>query len=142
MDESDLFKKVLIKDDQHVVYTNLSETVIYQEHIGSKSLNERQIKQIHDLLSNGKFSGYLIKVNGGNLIPFEDETWVEKLNLSVLHDAGILFMAYISPQNIFSSLEIEKEIVPDTNKSIRIKTFKDSEEAILWLKSHLINFTR
>lgn len=74
MDESDLFKKVLIKDDQHVIYTNLSETVIFQECIRNKSLNEQQINQIRHLLSKRNFLGYLIKVNDGSLIPYEDET--------------------------------------------------------------------
>jgi len=60
---------------------------------------------------------------------------VEKLGLSVLYDAGILFMAYISPNNIFSNLEIEKEIKTDTNNKIKIRIFKDPEEAISWLKS-------
>ena len=132
---SDLFKKVLIKDDQHVLYSNVSETVIYQEYFQHKLLNEQQIKQIHNLLSKKQYAAYLLKVNGGGLIPYEDETWVEKLDLSVLYDAGILFMAYISPNNIFSSLEIEKEIKTDANNKIKIRIFKEPEEAIAWLKS-------
>ena len=132
---SDLFKKVLIKDDQHVLHSNVSETVIYQEYFEYKPLNEQQVKQIHDLLSNRRYVAYLLKVNGGGLIPYEDETWVEKLDLSVLYDAGILFMAYISPNNIFSSLEIEKEIKTDANNKIKIRIFKEPEEAIAWLKS-------
>jgi hypothetical protein len=135
MGESDLFKKVLIKDDQHVLYSNVSETVIFQEYFQNKALNEQQIKQIHALLANRRYAAYLLKVNGGGLIPYEDETWVEKLGLSVLCDAGILFMAYISPNNIFSSLEIEKETLPNSGRKIKIRIFKDAEEAIAWLKS-------
>ena len=119
MDLSDVFKKVLIKDDQHVLYSNASETVIYQEYFQHKPLNKQQIKQIHYLLSNKQYAAYLLKVNAGGLIPYEDETWVEKLGLSVLHSAGILFMAYISPNNIFSNLEIEKEI--KINIIVRLK---------------------
>jgi len=135
MGESDLFKKVLLKDDQHVLYSNVSETVIYQECFQNKHLDEQQIKQIHDLLSNRRYAAYLLKVNGGGLIPYEDETWVEKLGLSVLCDAGILFVAYISPNNIFSNLEIEKETIPNSGKKIKIRIFKDLQEAIGWLKS-------
>lgn len=135
MDLSDVFKKVLIKDDQHVLYSNVSETVIYQEYFQHKPLNKQQIKQIHYLLSNKQYAAYLLKVNAGGLIPYEDETWVEKLGLSVLHDAGILFMAYISPNNIFSNLEIEKEIKINANNKIKIRIFKDPKEAISWLKS-------
>jgi len=135
MGESDIFKKELIKDDQHVLYGNIAETVLYQEYFQHNPLNEQQIKQIHDLLSNKRYVAYLLKVNEGGPIPYEDETWVEKLGLPVLHDAGILFMAYISPNNIFSSLEIEKVIKTDAKKKIKIRIFKDLEETIGWLKS-------
>ena len=135
MGESDLFKKVLMKDDQYALYSNASETVIYQEYSQYKPLNEQQIRQIHDLLSGRQYAAYLLKVNGGGLIPYEDETWVENLGLSVLYDAGILFVAYISPNNIFSNLEIEKEIKTDANNKIKIRIFKDPEDAIGWLKS-------
>lgn len=138
MDLSELFKKVLVKNDQHVLYKNVSETVIYQEYFQNKPLNEQQVKQIHNLLSGKQYTAYLLKVNGGGLIPYEDETWVEKLDLSVLYGAGILFMAYISPNNIFSSLEIEKEIKTNVNNKIKIRIFKDPEEAIAWLKSYHI----
>ena len=84
------------------------------------------------------YVAYLLKVNGGGLIPYEDETWVEKLGLSVLYDAGILFIAYISPNSIFSNLEIEKEVKTDANNKIKIRIFKDSEEAISWLKTFQI----
>jgi hypothetical protein len=50
-------------------------------------------------------------------------------------NAGILFIAYISPNNIFSKLEIEKEIRTDANNKIKIRIFKDPEEAIGWLKA-------
>jgi hydroxymethylpyrimidine pyrophosphatase-like HAD family hydrolase len=135
MDLSDLFKKVLIKDDQHVLYSDSSGTVIYQEYFHNKPLNEQQVSQVNDFLAGRQYVAYLLNVNGGSLIPYEDETWVEKLDLSVLSDAGILFMAYISPNNIFSSLEIEKEINTDEKKKIKIRIFKDPEDAISWLKS-------
>jgi hypothetical protein len=134
----ELFEKVLIKNDQHVLYSNDSETVIYQEYFQNRSLNAKQVRQIHDLLSNKRYAAYLLKVNGGGLIPNEDETWVEKLDLSVLQGTGIHIMAYISPNNIFSSLEIEKEIVPDSGRKIKIRIFKDTEQAIGWLKTFQI----
>lgn len=135
MDLPDLFKKVLIKDDQQVLYSNGSDTVIYQEYLQHKPLNVEQINKIHSLLSNNRYVAFLLKVNAGGLIPYEDETWVEKLGLSVLQGAGILFIAYISPNNIFSNLEIEKEIRTDANNQIRIRIFKDPKEAMGWLKS-------
>lgn len=138
MGVSDLFKKVLIKDDQHVLYSNSSETVIYQEYLQNKSLNEQQVKQIHNLFAVSHYAAYMIKVNGGSLIPYEDETWVEQLNLPVLFHAGVLFVAYVSPNNIFSGLEIEKIILPDSCKRIKIRIFKDSEEAFTWFKSNNI----
>lgn len=135
---SDLFKKVLIKDDHHALYSNVSETVIYQEYFQHKPLNKLQVRQIHGFLSSKQYAAFLLKVSEGGLIPYEDETWVEILDLSVLYDAGILFMAYISPNNIFSSLEIEKEFKTNTNNIIKIRIFKESEEAISWLKSFYI----
>jgi hypothetical protein len=80
----------------------------------------------------------MIKVNGGNLIPFEDASWIEKLNLPVLCGSGILFLAYISANNVFSSLEIEKEIRADEMKKIKIRIFKNTEEAIVWFQSNHI----
>ncbi|HBL75441.1 MAG: hypothetical protein A2W90_03835 [Bacteroidetes bacterium GWF2_42_66] len=140
MDLSELFKKVLIKDDQYVLSTNSSQTIVYQECFKNKLLNKKQIRKIHDLIEENQYVACVIKVNEGNLIPYEDETWVEKLNLPVLYDAGILFIAYISQNNVFSNLEIEKEITNDASKKIKIRIFKNEEEAIKWLKS--VNATK
>lgn len=140
MDLSELFKKVLIKDDQYELSTNSSQTIVYQECFKNKLLNKKQIRQIHDLIGENQYVACVIKVNEGNLIPYEDETWVEKLNLPVLYDAGILFIAYISQNNVFSNLEIEKEITNDASKKIKIRIFKNEEEAIKWLKS--VNATK
>lgn len=135
---SELFKKVLIKDDQYVLYSNLSETVVSLEYFQDKWLNEQQLQQIYDVVSTHQYVGCMIQVNGGNLIPFEDASWIEKLNLQVLHGSGILFMAYISANNVFSSLEIEKEILADEMKKIKIRIFKNTEEAIGWFQSNHI----
>ena len=140
MDLSELFKKVLIKDDQYVLSTNSSQTIIYQECFKNKLLNKKQIRQIHDLIEENQYVACVIKTNEGNLIPYEDETWVEKLNLPVLYDDGILSIAYISQNNVFSNLEIEKEITNDASKKIKIRIFKNEEEAIKWLKS--VNTTK
>jgi hypothetical protein len=135
---SELFKKVLIKDDQYVLYSNLSETVVSLEYFQDKWLNEQQLQRIYDVVSTHQYVGCMIQVNGGNLIPFEDASWIEKLNLQVLHGSGILFMAYISANNVFSSLEIEKEILADEMKKIKIRIFKNTEEAIVWFQSNHI----
>lgn len=138
MGESNLFKKVLIKDDQCVLYSNPSETVVSLEYFQDKPLNEQQIRRIYELVSSHRYAACMIKVNGGNPIPFEDETWIEKLNLPVLCRSGIMFMAYISVNNVFSSLEIEKEILADEMKKIKIRIFKNTEEAIVWFQSNQI----
>ncbi|MFA5329251.1 MAG: hypothetical protein WC384_15765 [Prolixibacteraceae bacterium] len=138
MSLSELFKKVLIKDDQYVLYSNLSETVVSLEYFQDQSLNEQQIRRIYDVVSTHRYVACMIKVNGGNLIPFEDATWIEKLNLPVLCRSGILLMAYISANNVFSSLEIEKEILADEMKKIKIRIFKNTEEAIVWFQSNHI----
>ena len=138
MSLSELFKKVLIKDDQYVLYSNLSETVVSLEYFQDQSLNEQQLRRIYDFVLTRRFVACMIKVNGGNLIPFEDASWIEKLNLPVLCGSGILFMAYISANNVFSSLEIEKEIRADEMKKIKIRIFKNTEEAIVWFQSNHI----
>ena len=138
MSLSELFKKVLIKDDQYVLYSNLSETVVYLEYFQDQSLNEQQLRRIYDVMSTHRYGACMIKVNGGNPIPFEDASWIEKLNLPVLCGSGILFMAYVSANNVFSSLEIEKEILADEMKKIKIRIFKNTEEAIVWFQSNHI----
>lgn len=138
MSLSELFEKVLIKDDQYVLYSNLSETVVSLEYFQDQSLNEQQLRRIYDVVSTQQYTACMIKVNGGNLIPFEDASWIEKLNLPVLCGSGILFMAYISANNVFSSLEIEKEILADEMKKIKIRIFKNTEEAIVWFQSNHI----
>ncbi len=138
MSLSELFKKALIKDDQYVLYSNLSETVVSLEYFQDQSLNEQQLRRIYDVVSTQQYTACMIKVNGGNLIPFEDASWIEKLNLPVLCGSGILFMAYISANNVFSSLEIEKEIRADEMKKIKIRIFKNTEEAIVWFQSNHI----
>lgn len=138
MSLSELFKKVLIKDDQYVLYSNLSETVVYLEYFQDKPLNEQPLRRIYDVVLTRRFVACMIKVKGGNLIPFEDASWIEKLNLPVLCGSGILFMAYISANNVFSSLEIEKEILADEMKKIKIRIFKNTEEAIVWFQSNHI----
>jgi len=70
MDLTELFKKLLIKDVQHVLYSNSTETVIYQKYFQHKPLGEQQIKQIHDLLLGKQYVAYLLKVNLGTLISY------------------------------------------------------------------------
>lgn len=138
MSLSELLKKVLIKDDQYVLCSNLSETVVSLEYFQDQSLNEQQLGRIYDVVSTHQYAACMIKVNGGNLIPFEDASWIEKFNLPVLCRSGIQFVAYISVNNVFSSLEIEKEILADEMKKIKIRIFKNTEEAIVWFQLNQI----
>lgn len=134
MDKYD-FTKVLLKDAHHTVCTTSSATILFQEYFENKPLKVEQAKQFDDFLAKNNFSALMIKVNGGNLIPYEDEVWVDKLDLEILQQAGILFLAYVSPNNLFSKLEIQKEPAAGSSPKMNICIFKNLEDAMAWFKS-------
>ena len=139
MDLSEIKKEERITADWYRLSTDVLGTIIFLEYFKNKPLNEMQIKQIHEVIAEDHVIACVIRVNNGNLIPYEDEIWVEKLDLALLSDAGVLLVAYISPNNLFSRLEIEKEGRANSNKMIRIRISKDAEEAIAWLRlNHII----
>jgi hypothetical protein len=129
------FKEILTENGHHAVSINASATVLYQEYFQNKPLKGKLAKQFYDFLAQNRFPAWMIQVNGGNLIPFEDEVWVEKLDPKILELAGISFLAYVSPNNLFSKLEIEKETTAGSSKKINIQIFKDVEDAVAWFKS-------
>ena len=90
-------------------------------------------KIIKELLKKQFISGYMIKINQGNLIPFEDEVWVKHLNDTTLLNKGIKAIAYVSPENLFRRLEIEK--MNEKTNHPKILIFKEEIEAWHWIHS-------
>lgn len=129
------FKEVLTEKGHHTVYMNSSATVLHQEYFQNKPLIGKQAKHLYDFLAQNRFSAWMIQVNGGNLIPYEDEVWVEKLDLKILEHAGISFLAHVSTNNLFSKLEIEKRPAAGSSQKIDICIFKNMEDAMAWFKS-------
>lgn len=127
---------VLAENDDYMLSSNSSGTLLYLEHFRAHALTRTELKQILRAISSGSFNGYLIKVNNGNILPPDDLAWVERFNLKRLLKAGITHVAYVSPQNVFNSLEMEKEIQPGSFFKIRI--FKKLEDAVLWLEQTLL----
>lgn len=130
-----LQEKVLIRNNHCLLATSLTGSILYQEHFHSHVFSKSELKEILRVINSGNFSAYIIKVNNGRILPTDDLSWVEHFNLMRLHKAGISQIAYVSPQNIFNSLEMEKELKP--GKILRIKIFKKIAEAILWLENDL-----
>ncbi len=121
---------VLAENDDFILSSDPSGNILYQEQLKGHSLSIFEVKEILRALSAHRFRFYIIKVNNGKLLPPEDQTWVERLNLKRLLNAGISNVAYISPLNVFNSLELEREVEP--GKNFRIKIFKDIKDAIHW----------
>lgn len=126
---------VLAESEDYLLSSNPSGTILYQEHYRIHVLTRTELKQILQAISSGSIKGYLIKVNNGNILPPDDLAWVERFNLKRLLKAGITHVAYVSPQNVFNSLEMEKEIQPGS--IFRIRIFKKIEDAVLWLEQTL-----
>ncbi|MCY2687611.1 hypothetical protein [Salinimicrobium sp. TH3] len=128
-------EKMLAENEDYSLSCNPSGTILYQEHFRVHDLTKPELKQILNTISSGSFKAYLIKVNNGNIFPPEDLAWIEKFNLLRLFKAGISKVAYVSPKNLFSSLEMEKEIKP--GKIFRIRIFKRTKDAAQWLEQSL-----
>lgn len=126
---------ILAENEDYSLSCNPSGTILYQEHLRVHVLAKPELKQILNTISCGSFKAYLIKVNNGKILPPEDLAWVEKLNLPRLFKAGISKVAYVSPENLFSNLEMEKEIEP--GKIFRIRIFKRIHDAAQWLEQSL-----
>lgn len=131
MKASNLQEIVLAKNTHYLLATNATGSILYQEHYRSQVLSKPELREILGIITSGNFSAYLIKVNNGGILPPDDLSWVEKFNLLRLYKAGISHVAYVSPQNIFNSLEMEKEVRP--GKFLRIRIFKKMSDAVLWL---------
>ncbi len=126
-----LQKKVLAVNQNYLLATNASGCILYQEHFHSHILSKPELREILGIITSGNFSAYLIKVNNGSILPPDDLSWVERFNLLRLYKAGITRVAYVSPQNIFNSLELEKELKP--GKFLKIRIFKKMDDALKWL---------
>lgn len=131
-----LQEKILAGNYYYLLATNAEGNILYQEHFHPHILSKPELREILNILNSGNFSAYLIKVNNGKILPPDDLSWVENFNLMRLYKAGISRVAYVSPQNIFNSLEMEKELVP--GKIFQIRIFKKMEDAIVWLERSFI----
>lgn len=123
---------ILAENAYYSLSSNVAGTVLYQEHFRPHSLSRKELKEILGIISTGNFEAYLIKVNNGNILPPDDLAWVERINLNRLLRAGITHVAYVSPQNVFNSLELEKELEPGS--IFRIRIFKKISDAVKWLE--------
>ena len=128
-----LQETIFIKNEKYQLSTDATGSILYQEHFQPQLLTKTELKKILGIISSGNFSAYIIKVNNGSILPPDDWSWVENFNLMRLYKAGITRVAYVSPQNIFSNLEMEKELRP--GKIFRIRIFKKMNDAVLWLQN-------
>lgn len=132
-----LQEKVLTGNQYYLLATNAEGIILYQEHFQPHILSKPELREILNIINSGNFSAYLIKVHNGSILPPDDLSWVENFNLMRLYKAGISRVAYVSPQNIFNSLEMEKELMP--GKIFQIRIFKKMEDAIVWLERSLVS---
>lgn len=126
-----LQERVLAHNKNFLLATGSTGSILYQEHFHANALGKAELREILGIINSGNFDAYLIKVNNGSILPSDDQSWVEQFNLMRLYKAGISRVAYVSPQNIFNSLEMEKELKP--GKIIRIRIFKKLNDAVQWL---------
>lgn len=131
----DLQEKVLAQHENYLLATNTSGCILYQEHFQPHQLGKPELREILGIISSGNYKAYLIKVNNGSILPPDDLSWVEHFNLSRLYKAGITRVAYVSPQNIFNSLEMEKKL--NSGKILKIRIFKKINDAVQWLGQEL-----
>lgn len=125
---------VLLENGNYSLSTNIEETILYHQHLSIHPFSDEETKEWSDLLNSKKFLSYLIEVKEGRLLPSEDKVWLENLDLSILNRAGISRIAYVSPQNIFNSLEMEKILI--NGAVIKIKIFRNANDAVQWLEQH------
>lgn len=129
------FQKILLlENDNYSLSTNKEETILYHQHLSGQSFTKEETGEWRKLLESKKFSSYLIEVKEGRLLPSEDKVWLENMDLSLLNNAGIQRIAYVSPQNIFNSLEMEKILI--NGAVIKIKVFRNANDAAQWLEQH------
>ena len=126
-----LQETILVRNKNYQLATDAEGCILYQEHFYPHVLSKPELREILSIIASGNYSSYLIKVNNGSILPPDDWSWVENFNLMRLYKAGITRVAYVSPKNIFSNLEMEKELRP--GKILRIRIFKKITDAILWL---------
>ena len=131
-----LQERIFARNEKYQLSTDATGSILYQEHFQPHVLTKTELKEFLGIISSGNFSAYIIKVNNGSILPPDDLSWVENFNLMRLYKAGISHVAYVSPQNIFNSLEMEKEFVP--GKIFHIRIFKKMNDALLWLEQMTI----
>lgn len=125
---------VLLENDSYSYSTNKEGTILYHKHLSIQPFSKDEKKGWKELLKSKNFSSYVIEVKEGHLLPSEDKVWLENLDLKALHNAGISKVAYVSPLNIFNSLEIEKRI--NKKALIKIKVFRNLNDANYWLQQY------
>lgn len=131
---SNFQQNVLLENTNYSLSTNTKQTILYHKHFNIQPFSDDETKEWSNLLKCKKFSSYLIEVKEGRLLPSEDKVWLENLDLETISEAGISRVAYVSPQNIFNSLEMEKILI--NGAVIKIKVFRNANDAVLWLERH------
>lgn len=127
------FQKIVLKQNANfILASSTTGDILYHEHFESRALSKTEIKEIIKLISTRKFSAYLLQVTDGNILPSDDSVWLEHMDLKVFRKTGISQIAYVSPNNLFNSFEMDKEIGP--GMIIRIKIFKNLSDAVSWLQ--------
>lgn len=127
------FKEIVLAEDgDFLLSSNPARTILYQEHFKSHPISTYELKEILRAITSGTFRIYIIKVNNGRPLPPDDMAWVERLNLKRLFRAGVSHVAYVSPQNVFNSLELEREFGPGV--ILKIRVFKKINDAVQWLE--------
>jgi hypothetical protein len=133
---------IFYKDSKQMISTNCSGNIIFHELYEASRITEEimslVIEMAHSNLKRSINTAYMIKIDEGSLIPFEDESWVERMDLQRLASSGIVVIAYISEVNVFSCYELEKDNLIGINRTLKIRIFKDEDIALHWLQK--VNF--
>lgn len=129
------FQQIVLKENVNFsLSTNKEGTILFHKHLSVLSFSEDETEEWKKILGSKRFSSYLIEIKEGRLLPSEDRVWLENLDLTIMHSAGISRVAYVSPQNIFNSLEMEKILI--NGAVIKIKVFRNANDAVQWLEQH------
>ncbi|MBL6448267.1 hypothetical protein JMN32_18275 [Fulvivirga sp. 29W222] len=120
--------------DQEVPYiASLGNGFMLSEEF--RKFMERGLELIHEKIKENGNLGWLVDARRMEVIDPNDKEWVVNHWNIKAYEAGLRFVAFVLPENIFTLMNIEEYTEESTNNSaLTIHHFNDVESAKNWLK--------
>jgi len=81
--------------------------------------------------------GWLADTGNAEVFPEEDIAWVNTVLNPQMYEAGVRFIAFVVPRDVFAGMGVEEYSENTDPDAISIRNFDNKDDAKVWLKEAL-----